>query len=120
MLREKKRNKYQIDYVNRRIKTDPIFKLKLSIRKLIYFTFKGYAKKSKTEEIIGISFDKFKEFIESKFQEGMNWENYGKWHLDHIVPISLAKNKDEICDLNHYLNFQPLWAIDNLKKGNKI
>jgi hypothetical protein len=50
----------------------------------------------------------------------MTWENQGQWHLDHIYPISLAKNEQEVIKLNHYTNFQPLWAKDNLTKHNKI
>lgn len=49
----------------------------------------------------------------------MSWDNYGRWHLDHIKPISLAKDEDEVYNLNHYTNFQPLWMLDNLKKSNK-
>jgi hypothetical protein len=54
------------------------------------------------------------------FTEGMCWENQGEWHLDHIIPISSAQTEEEIFKLNHYSNFQPLWAEDNIKKGNKI
>ena len=118
--KRKKRNEYQKKYVKNRKENDPVFKLQLSIRKLIYLTFKGHVKKSRTEEIIGIDFKSFKDFIEKKFQEGMNWENYGKWHLDHIIPISSANSEQQIYELNHYTNFQPLWAEDNLKKSNKI
>ena len=50
----------------------------------------------------------------------MNWKNYGEWHLDHIIPISYAKKEEEIYELNHYTNFQPLWAKDNLSKGNRF
>jgi hypothetical protein len=49
----------------------------------------------------------------------MSWENHGKWHLDHIKPISLAENEEDVYILNNYTNFQPLWAFDNLSKGNK-
>lgn len=49
----------------------------------------------------------------------MNWSNQGIWHLDHIKPISLATTEEEVIALNHYTNFQPLWAEDNLRKGNK-
>ena len=50
----------------------------------------------------------------------MNWENYGEWELDHIVPASLGKTEEEIISLNHYLNFQPLWASENLYKSDKV
>lgn len=50
----------------------------------------------------------------------MSLDNYGDWHLDHILPISLAENEEDVIKLNHYTNFQPLWAIDNFKKGNKV
>jgi hypothetical protein len=51
--------------------------------------------------------------------EEMSWENQGEWHLDHIMPISLAKTEEEVIKLNHYTNFQPLWAEDNVRKSNK-
>jgi hypothetical protein len=50
----------------------------------------------------------------------MSLSNHGQWHLDHIYPVSLAKSQEEIIRLNHYTNFQPLWAEDNIVKGNKV
>jgi hypothetical protein len=50
----------------------------------------------------------------------MSWENYGEWHIDHIIPISSAKTNQEVYKLNHHTNFQPLWAEDNLRKSNKL
>jgi hypothetical protein len=81
---------------------------------------KGYTKKSKTNEILGCSFKEFKQHLELQFTEGMTWNNAGKWHLDHIYPVSLSKDENELIKLNHYTNFQPLWAEDNIRKGNKI
>ncbi len=49
----------------------------------------------------------------------MTWENKTLWHLDHIVPVSVAKTEQEIIKLNHYTNFRPLWAKENLAKGKK-
>ena len=77
-------------------------------------------------DILGCSFDFFKKYIESKFEDDMNWSNHGqssvekRWQLDHIVPISLAKNEYEIIKLNHYSNFQPMWESDNKSKGNRV
>ena len=51
----------------------------------------------------------------------MSWELMGKHiHIDHIIPLSSAKSKKELFNLCHYTNLQPLWAEDNLKKGDKI
>ena len=50
----------------------------------------------------------------------MSFDNYGKWHLDHIYPVSLANTEEEIIKLNHYTNFQPLWAEENIRKRNRL
>jgi hypothetical protein len=107
-----------------RKKIDNLYKLRVSIRTNISNTFKRgtnqFRKHAKTETILGCTIEEFIKYIESKFTDGMNLNNHGKWHLDHIHPISLAKSEEEIITLNHYTNFQPLWAEDNLKKSNKL
>jgi hypothetical protein len=110
------------EYKKNRKKTDSLFKLKCNISSLIYSSFKknSHHKNSKTKEILGCSFEKFKVHLEKQFKDDMSWENQGKWHLDHIYPVSLAKDEEELIKLNHYTNFQPLWAFDNISKGNKI
>ena len=94
-----------------------------------YLKSKGYLKKSKTHEILGCSFVDFKVYIESQFEPWMNWGNYGvykgnyneTWQLDHIIPISSAKNEDDIIRLNHYDNFRPLCSkINQYDKGDKL
>lgn len=84
------------------------------------FKRKGYNKTNRTQEILGCSYEEFREYIQSKFQIGMTFDNYGDWELDHIIPISTASTLEEVKKLNHYTNFQPLWKEDNRKKGNKI
>lgn len=114
-------NLFMREYISNRRKTDSLFKLKESIGGLIRLSIKnnGYKKKSRTEEILGCSISEFRYYLESMFIDGMSWVNYGDWHLDHIVPVSWAKDESEIIKLNHYKNFQPLWAKDNLIKGNR-
>jgi hypothetical protein len=106
-------------------KTDPIFKFRICTRSLIRASFKRacngqYRKSKRTEEMLGCDMDFFMRYIKSKFQKGMTFENYGEWHIDHIIPISSANTEEEIIALNHYTNLQPLWAYENLTKANKI
>jgi hypothetical protein len=69
-------------YVNKKMKEDTLFKLKFNIRTLIRNGFKRkYLNKSKkTSDILGCSFDEFKNYIESKFEHWMNWDNYGLYN----------------------------------------
>lgn len=83
-----------------------------------------YKQVAHTEELLGCTIEELKIYLESKFQEGMTWENHTHdgWHIDHIIPISKFDLTDEVqmkkaC---HYTNLQPLWAGDNLKKHAKI
>lgn len=105
-----------------REKKDSLYRFKIRTKGVIKTAIKrgGYTKNSLTYKILGCSYDFFMRYIESKFSDGMNFGNMGKWHFDHIIPISSAKNEQEIIKLNHYTNFQPLWAKDNLTKSNKI
>lgn len=75
-------------------------------------------KRGKTLELLGCSVAELKDYLESNFHVGMSWDNYGRWHIDHIRPCSsfdLTQEKEQkLCF--HYSNLQPLWATDNLKK----
>jgi hypothetical protein len=110
------REKYQ------RTKSSPVKYLKMLMRRRILgiLNSKNMKKKLKCESIVGCSYSDLKLHLESKFQPDMTWENQGDWHIDHIIPLSSAQTEDEIYRLCHYTNLQPLWAEDNLKKGNKI
>lgn len=70
--------------------------------------------------ILGCSMSEFSKHIESQFTEGMTRENYGEWQLDHIIPISSARSKQDVDRLCHYTNYQPLWRINNIRKGAKL
>tara|TARA_Y100001951_G_scaffold92656_1_gene87617 strand:- start:7213 stop:8409 length:1197 start_codon:yes stop_codon:yes gene_type:complete len=86
----------------------------------------GLKKRMSTEELVGCSFDDLVIHIESKFTAGMNWDVFlksgGKIHIDHIMPCAAfdLTNEEEQRECFHWSNLQPLWAVDNLKKGKKI
>ena len=80
----------------------------------------GTNKEGKTIELLGYSASQLKEHIQKQFVDGMSWENWGKWHLDHIRPVSSFDKSEKISIINSLNNLQPLWAVDNLKKSNKL
>lgn len=120
IIREKFRN-----YRKLRLKNDYSFKFQHSVRGLLLTSFSRacegqFAKDCSSAKILGCSMAYFMDYIAGKFTDGMSWDNRIKWHLDHIIPISSATTNEEIINLNHWTNFQPLWANDNIKKGCKL
>lgn len=104
----------------KKMKEDGFYRMKKNLRDRIRLYLIDETKSKRTKDIVGLDKLDFKTYIECKFTEGMTWENYGKWHLDHIIPLCQAKDNDEALLLNHYTNLQPLWAEENLKKNRKI
>ena len=109
-------------YFRERRDSEPLFKLTTNLRNRTsyIFKYKNIKKNSRTHEMLGIEWEELKVYIEDMFTDGMTWENYGEWHIDHIYPLSKAKDKKHLKELCHYTNLQPLWAKDNISKGNKI
>lgn len=120
----------QLTYQKQRKLNDPLFKISCNIRTLIgnSFRIKGYSKKTKTQNILGCSFNELKQHLEKQFEPWMNWNNRGLyngtpnygWDIDHIVPISDAKDEIDIIKLNHYTNLRPLCSYTNrvIKRHN--
>lgn len=110
------------DSLYRRIETDYGFKILQRLRKRMWDAMSGKVKSARTAELIGCSVDDLRAHIEKQFTNGMSWDNYGKWHLDHIIPCAsfdLSKPENQR-KCFHYTNLQPLWAVDNIRKSNKI
>ena len=84
------------------------------------FRRKNEVKSKRTKELLGCSGEDFKAHIEAQFIDGMSWENRDRWHLDHIVPLSIAESKFEVELLCHYTNVRPLWEKENRKKSSKL
>jgi hypothetical protein len=106
-----------------RLKTDPNFKMKHVLGVRIRKVLKGIIKKSESTQIlVGCTIEELWIHLEKQFKPGMTKENHGKWHVDHIKPCSsfdLTKASEQR-ECFHYTNLQPLWASENLSKGNRI
>src|SRR5690606_37581014 len=111
---------YDKIYIAKKRKEDPLFRMLSNIRSRTSHEFRkiSSSKNSTTINLLGINQDILKKYIERKFTKGMNWNNYGEWHIDHIIPLSSAENKSDLKKLMHYTNLQPLWAFDNMSKGS--
>jgi hypothetical protein len=108
----------------KRSETDTLFYYKEICRNVCRNSFKrkDFIKTSKTGELLGCDWLTFKTHIESKWQDGMTWDNHSfrGWHIDHIIPIDFGKTPEDVAKLCHYTNLQPLWAEDNWEKSDKI
>ena len=112
-----------VEYERKKLYSDPEFKLKHTLRNRLRKAIKKKnAKKcKKTMDLIGCSTSKLMNHLESKFQKGMTWENHGDWHIDHIKAIATFNllDEDEQKKCFHWSNLQPLWADENISKGDK-
>jgi len=103
------------------IKNSVSAKIRKILRTRLYQAVKkGYRAGSAVRDL-GCSIEDFKMYLEEKFLSGMSWDNYGKWHIDHVLPLSSfdLTSRGQVKKACHYTNLQPLWAGDNLKKGAK-
>jgi hypothetical protein len=112
-------------YLNRR-RTDPGFRLKSNTRTAVWTCLKegNVAKYRSTFELLGYTLEELMSHLEALFTEGMTWDNYGEWHVDHKIPMSsfnFETTEDREFKLCWCLdNLQPLWGPDNLSKGTKL
>mgnify|MGYP000046404661 CR=1 FL=1 len=115
---------YQRKYKFSRRRLDVNFRISLSLRSRFCIAIKNNEKTGSAIRDLGCSIQELKQRLESKFQEGMTWDNYGRagWHIDHIIALSRfdLSNREELLKACHYSNLQPLWAKDNMRKGCKM
>lgn len=105
-----------------RRESDPLFNIVNRVRCRLhkYLKLNDITKTNKTFDIVGCTPTSLKEYLEKQFKDGMSWKNRSEWHIDHIIPLSSAETEEELYELCHYTNLQPLWAEENMKKSNKI
>lgn len=114
---------YQRKSKMKRRHSDKSYALLCNLRRRMSYVLKRKSTKMDTSmNLIGCSREHLKQHIEAQFTEGMTWDNYGKWSIDHIIPcssfnLSTVEEQRKMC---HYTNLQPLWHKDNIKKSNNI
>ena len=129
---KEKLKEYNRSYQKQRREKDVLYKISSDIRTYIINTLRsaGYEKSSTSNVILGCSFLEFKNYLESNFDPWMSLDNYGKcngelnygWDIDHVIPLSSAKTKEEVIKLFHYTNLKPLCSYTNryIKRNNLI
>lgn len=124
--KQNKSKKERLDFHNQQIRNKRInnnqFRLKKVLSSKLSQELSGIRKTRNSQKLLGCSIDKLRECLESKFQPGMSWNNYGEWHIDHIKPCRSFDLSIESEQLKcfHYTNLQPLWAKDNLSKSDYL
>lgn len=108
-----------VEYGRRRLATDPQFRFTKLLRDRLNKALKNKSKKGSAVKLLGCSTEFARDHIAKQFKPGMTWENHGKWHVDHIVPLCSfgLEDPEQLAIACHYTNLQPLWALDNLRKG---
>lgn len=109
------------EYAKNRRNKDIGYRLVGNLRCRIRHSLKGCKKDNTTMKLVGCTTAELKEHLKSQFVNGMTWDNYGEWHIDHIKPCAAFDLSDPVQQQEcfHYTNLQPLWAIDNYKKNDK-
>ena len=122
--------KRDVAYTIQRRKSDPFFRLISNYRRSCVRAFKSIGQKKNNRSLKFLGLNNWRElegYLSKQFYnhpetgEEMTFDNHGfhGWHIDHIIPLSTAKTEEDIIKLCHYTNLQPLWAKDNLSKGDK-
>ena len=119
MVRHRK-NKYE----RKKTKDDIQFRIGKNLRRRLRNALNNKTKSGSALKDLGCTIESFKAYLESKFQPGMTWNNYGYdgWHIDHIKPLSSfdLTNRKQFLEACHYTNLQPLWKQDNLTKSDTL
>jgi hypothetical protein len=109
-----------VAYKRNRLETDAAYRAEHNLRRRLHVVVKaqGTAKAYRFNQLVGCTAPELKAHIEKQFQEGMSWDNYGEWEVDHIRPCASFDLRDseqqKACFC--YTNLQPLWREENAKK----
>ena len=121
-VNKKELNARQTQRNRLRRQNNPTYKLICNLRRRLHTALSGQCKTAESLNLLGGAPEDLRKHLEEQFTDGMSWENYGMrgWHVDHIKPCAkfdLTKEAEQRRCF-HYSNLQPLWAADNLAKGD--
>lgn len=115
-------------YEARRRQTDVNYRLAKVLRERLREALNGGLKNGSAVKLLGCSLAEARSYIETRFEPGMSWLNWGistkgvrRWHVDHKTPLSAFDlgDPEQIAAACHFTNLQPLWGDDNQRKGGK-
>ena len=116
----KKKAKDRARLRHKRLKNDPRYKIEKACRLRLWKVVKraGGTKNNRTFDLVGCTLQELMDHLENQFKQGMAFDNYGEWEIDHIKPCKLfdLTNQDEQRACFHFTNLQPLWRGDNRRK----
>jgi hypothetical protein len=105
-------------------KHKPEFKAAEAARRALKRTLNrtGQDKSKRTTSALGYDFERLRSHLEKNFSEGMSWDNYGEWHVDHVIPIAEMIRLGVTCPktINALKNLMPRWAGENISKGDRF
>lgn len=123
-LNKDKINEYHKEHIKYRYKTDSKFRLNMNISRVIRKSLHGNKNGHRWELLVEFTLKDLMCHLEKQFAKGMTWSNYGKWHLDHRIPVSRFNfTKPEHIEFKKCWaleNLQPMWAKDNYSKNDKL
>lgn len=114
------------DYERNRKARDPLYKLITNFRTAIWTVLKesNVDKYGHYFDVLQYSSEELIIHLEKQFKDGMNWDNYGVWHVDHKLPITSfdieEMGDEEFMKCWSLDNLQPMWGEENIRKSNKI
>lgn len=110
---------YSREYARKRRQCDLNFRIAANLRTRLCLALRDGWKSGSAVSDLGCSIEELRVYLQTRFCTGMSWENWGEWHIDHIEPLSSfdLTDKEQFLKAAHYSNLQPLWKLDNLRKG---
>ena len=122
LIYRRNRKKETAKYMMMRRRNNINSRLADNLRSRMWQAVHGNFKTGSAVRDLGCSISSFRLYIENQFEPKMSWDNYGKWHLDHVQPLVSfdLTDKPQFLTACNWLNYQPLWAGDNIRKRSHV